>query len=98
MSRGLFKPFFRSFSQAMGDLEVRVERTIVQRDMVAAHCHVIARHVGATLGGPPTDRPVEFWGVTIARVVDGKLVEGWNCFDFLALYQQIGWVKQPVAP
>jgi predicted ester cyclase len=93
-----FKPYFRAMREALGDLEVTVERTIVQGDMVAAHCHVVARHVGAALGGPPTGRPVEFWGMTIARVVDGKLVEGWNCFDFLTMYQQLGWVKQPVAP
>jgi predicted ester cyclase len=93
-----FKPFFRTMRAALGDLEVTVDRTIVQGDMVAAHCHVIARHVGDALGGPPTGRPVEFWGVTIARVANGKLVEGWNVFDFLSMYQQLGWVKAPVAP
>ena len=93
-----FKPYFRTMRAALGDLEVRVERTVVQGEMVAAHCHVIARHVGDTLGGPATGRPVEFWGITIARVVNGKLVEGWNAFDFLSMYQQLGWVKAPVVP
>jgi len=36
--------------------------------------------------------------MTIARVRDGQLVEGWNAIDFLAMYQQIGWVTHPVAP
>lgn len=93
-----FKPYFRTMRAALGDLEVRVERTVVQGEMVAAHCHVIARHVGDTLGGPATGRPVEFWGIAIARVVNGKLVEGWNSFDFLSMYQQLGWVKAPVVP
>lgn len=93
-----FKPFFRTMRAALGDLEVHVERTVVQGDMVAAHCHVIARHVGDALGGPATGRPVEFWGITIARVEGGKLVEGWNVFDFLSMYQQLGWVKAPVVP
>ena len=93
-----FKPFFRTMRDALGDLEVKVLRTIVQGDMVAAHCQVVARHVGATLGGPPTGRPVDISGVTIARVRDGKLVEGWNVFDFLSMYQQLGWVKAPVLP
>ena len=93
-----FKPYFRAMREALGDLEVHVERTIVQGDMVAAHCHVIARHVGAALGGPATGRRVEFWGITIARVSGGQLVEGWNCFDFLTMYQQLGWVKAPVVP
>ena len=93
-----FKPYFRTMRAALGDLEVRVVRTVVQGDMIAAHCHVVARHVGETLGGPPTGRPVDFFGITIARVVDGKLVEGWNVFDFLSMYQQLGWVKLPPAP
>ena len=75
-----------------------MERTIVQGDTVAAHCHVVARHVGETLGGPATGKTVDFYGITIARVVGGKLVEGWNVFDFLRMYQQMGWVKEPVAP
>ena len=83
---------------ALGDLEVKVLRTVVQGDMVAAHCHVVARHVGEALGGPPTGKPVEIFGMAIVRVADGKLVEGWNCFDFLTMYQQLGWVKAPVVP
>ena len=93
-----FKPFFQMMQRALGDLEVRVERTIVEGDVCAAHCHVTARHVGPTLGGPPTNQPVEFWGMCIVRVRDGQLVEGWNCFDFLSMYQQLGWVKNPPLP
>lgn len=93
-----FKPFFRTMRAALGDLEVHVERTLTQGDTVAAHCRVIARHVGDALGGPATGKPVEFWGITIARVENGKLVEGWNVFDFLAMYQQLGWVRAPVVP
>lgn len=37
-----FKPYFRTMRAALGDLEVRVERTIVQGDMVAAHCRMIS--------------------------------------------------------
>jgi steroid delta-isomerase-like uncharacterized protein len=93
-----FKPYFRTMHAALGDLEVRVVRTVTEGEYVAAHCHVIARHVGETLGGPPTGRSVDFFGVTIARVVNGKIVEGWNVFDFLSMYQQLGWVKLPPAP
>jgi steroid delta-isomerase-like uncharacterized protein len=93
-----FKPFFHTMREALGDLEVKVERTIVQGDMVAAHCHVIARHVGESLGGPASGKTVDFYGITIARVVEGQLIEGWNVFDFLRMYQQMGWVKEPVLP
>jgi predicted ester cyclase len=93
-----FKPVFLRFREALGDLEIDVERTIVDGEFCAAFCRVKGRHVGQALGGPPTDRPVEFCGTTIVRVRDGKLIEGWNVFDFLAMYQQIGWVPNPVVP
>jgi steroid delta-isomerase-like uncharacterized protein len=93
-----FKPFFHTMRNALGDLEVHVTRTVVQGDTVAAHCHVVARHVGDALGAAATGKSVDFDGITIARVEDGKLVEGWNVFDFLRMYQQLGWVKEPVLP
>jgi len=48
-------------------------------------------------GFAPTNRKADFWGVTIARVKDGMLVEGWNCFDFLTCYQQLGVIAMPGA-
>jgi hypothetical protein len=41
---------------------------------------------------------VEFDGVVMALVRDGRIVEAWNCFDFLSMYQQIGWVNNPPTP
>ena len=93
-----FKPYVRAMRAALGDLEIDVVQTLTEGDRVAAHCHVIARHVGEMFGAPATQQRVDFWGVTIARVRDGRLVEGWNCFDFLRMYQQMGWVKDPPVP
>lgn len=93
-----FKPIFHTFREALGDLTIVVERTICDGEFCTAHCRVQGRHVGHALGGVPTGRPVDFYGMTITRVRDGKLVEGWNVFDFLTMYQQMGWLPNPVAP
>jgi hypothetical protein len=55
-----------------------------------AHCRVTGTHTGNTLGFAPTGREVDFHGVTIARVVGEQILEGWNCFDFLPMDQQLG--------
>jgi len=93
-----FKPLFRMFRDAFSDLAIEVTRTVTDGDMIAAHCHVTGHHSGPALGGDPTGQDVDFWGISIIRVEDGKIVEGWNCFDMLCMYQQIGWVANPPLP
>lgn len=91
-----FKPVFHTFRGALANLDVTVERTLVDGEFCTAYCRVKGTHAGPHLGGAPTGRPVDFTGVTITRVRDGRLVEGWNVFDFLTMYQQIGWIANPV--
>jgi predicted ester cyclase len=47
-------------------------------------------HQGDDLGIAASNQPIEITGIAIVRIKDGKIVEGWNNFDFLKLYQQIG--------
>ncbi|HEY9285408.1 MAG TPA: ester cyclase [Pyrinomonadaceae bacterium] len=88
-----FKPFFHSFREAFPDIEVVVEDVIAEGDKLAARCSVRATHGGDTLGFRATGRPIEITGTTFARVRDGKIVEAWNNFDFMALFQQLGAVE-----
>jgi steroid delta-isomerase-like uncharacterized protein len=84
-----FRPFFRAFRSAFPDLHIDVKRVISQGDMVSACCHVTGTHTGAGMGAP-TNAGVDFWGMTMLRVRDGQIVEGWNTFDFMTCYQQMG--------
>jgi predicted ester cyclase len=92
-----FKPFFHAFNQAFPDLHVDVLRTVTEGAIVATHIHASGRHTGAGMGAP-TDKAVAFDGMIIARVRGEQIVEGWNCIDFLTMYQQMGWVAVPVQP
>jgi predicted ester cyclase len=47
-------------------------------------------HQGDLLGVGPTGRSVEFSGVDIIRVEDGKVAEHWGAMDTMTLMQQIG--------
>lgn len=85
-----FKPFFRRFRAAFPDIEVSVEDCICEDDRAAARCTVRATHQGDSLGVAATHSPVDFDGLCIVRVRDGKIVEAWNNFDFARLNQQIG--------
>jgi steroid delta-isomerase-like uncharacterized protein len=86
-----FRPLFEQFKGAFPDMAVAIDQVVSQDDLVAVHCHVTGTHSGPGLGAP-THKRVHFTGITIARAKDGQLVEGWNAFDFLGCYQQIGIV------
>jgi steroid delta-isomerase-like uncharacterized protein len=85
-----FKPFFRAFREAFPDIKIRVLRTICEEDLVASHCVVTGTHHGAGLGVKATGSPIEIYGMAMALIRDGQVQEGWNCFDFMSLYQQVG--------
>jgi steroid delta-isomerase-like uncharacterized protein len=87
---GDFKPFHEAFRGAFPDIEVVVEDTIAEGDLVAARCSVRGKHTGDHLGIAASNAPVQFTGITIARIKDGKIVEAWNNFDFLKMNKQIG--------
>ncbi len=89
---GAFRPIFHTFRGAFPDIHFTVLRTIVEGDFAAVHVRVTGTHSGDTLGIAPSGKKVEFEGMTIGRIVEGQFHEGWNAFDLLTMYQQIGVV------
>ncbi len=88
-----FKSFHATFREAFPDIVVKVEDTIAEGDKVAARCSVQGKHSGDSLGFKASQAPVEFTGMVILRVKDGKIVEAWNNFDFMRMYQQVGMIQ-----
>src|SRR5215210_3414067 len=84
-----FKPFFQNFRDAFPDIEVIVEDTVAEGDKIAARCSLRGTHKGEGLGFAATNNPVEFTGITIVRIKDGKIAEAWNNFDFMSMSRQI---------
>ena len=85
-----FKIFHRAFVSAYPDLKVHVEDTVVEGDKIATRCRVTGSHQGHGIGVAPTNQPVEFTGMVIVQVQDGKIVEAWNEFNFMEMYKQVG--------
>ena len=90
--RDAFRPFFRSFRSAFPDIRVDVTQTVTNGDMTTALCHVTGTHQGHDIGITATGKNIDFWGLVMARVRDGVIVEAWNSFDFLSLYRQVGFL------
>ena len=85
-----FKPFHTVFREAFPNMMITVEDTIAEDDKVAARCSVRARHEGEFRGRAATQAPIDFTGITIVRIYNGKIVEAWNNFDFMILHKQVG--------
>jgi steroid delta-isomerase-like uncharacterized protein len=85
-----FKQFHSQFRGAFPDISITVDDVIAEGDKVVARCTVKGQHTGDHLGFKATNAPVEFEGVAIVRIKDGKIIEAWNCFDFLKMNRQLG--------
>jgi steroid delta-isomerase-like uncharacterized protein len=90
-----FKLFFHSFRNAFPDIQVTVEETVAEGDKLAARCTVRGTHRGEGIGFAATNTPVEFTGMCLLRIKDGKIVEAWNNFDFMSMFQQVGAIQPP---
>jgi predicted ester cyclase len=87
-------PFYRQLRAAFPDMHFSIEDTLVSEDKILVRCVVTASHTGPGITPSPTNKSVNFTGMCLVRVCDGKFVEAWNNFDFLSLYQQPGMQLQ----
>ena len=85
-----FKPFHTLFREAFPNMMIVVEDMVAEGDKVTARCSVRAKHEGNFRGFAATQSPVDFTGMTMVRIADGKIVEAWNNFDFMTLNKQVG--------
>ena len=42
----------------------------------------------------PSGKEVRFSGICTVRIKDGRILEAWNHYDFLGMYQQLGFQLQ----
>ncbi len=85
-----FLKFFARFRGAFPDMHVQAHDAIQSGDKIAGRWTVSGTHVGDQLGMPPTRKRFQIEGMSYARSKDGKIVEGWNCWDTRAMVQQLG--------
>ena len=90
-----FKAFHAAFRGAFPDVRVSVDELIAEGDKVAYRLTASGTHRGDGLGFAATGRPVRFMVMGSARIVDGRIVEGWNVLDQLGMMTQLGVVNPP---
>jgi steroid delta-isomerase-like uncharacterized protein len=84
------RQFAGMFLTAFPDVSFTVEDLIAEGDKVVACLTTSGTHQGVFLGIPPTGKHVMVTGIEIFRIAGGKIVEHWNNYDDLGLFQQLG--------
>jgi steroid delta-isomerase-like uncharacterized protein len=92
-----FVAFAQRIRGAFPDMNVVVEDTFGAEDKVVLRWSATMTHRGDHLGMPATGKPVRITGITIARIADKQIIEGWDNWDQLGMLKQIGAYAPPQA-
>lgn len=79
----------RAWKSAMPDIHVTVERAFNDGEYVTLIWRAQGTNTGTGNGIPATGKRVAGRGITVWRVVNGKIKEEWSEFDQLRLMQQL---------
>lgn len=72
------------------DLVVAIERQVAEGEWVATVITARGTHAGEWLGMKPTNSMLEFTGVNVDRVVDGRIVEHGGAANMLGPFLEAG--------
>jgi steroid delta-isomerase-like uncharacterized protein len=84
-----FYSFFDRMHAAFSEIHIKIESSIAEGDTVCLRWSCTMRHSGDGLGLPATGKHVSATGISIIRMAQGKMAEGWQNWDMLGLMQQI---------
>lgn len=80
----------KGWHQAFPDVKIVPEKLIAEGDLVTIYWIASGTNTGTGNGLPATGRKVKQAGITIWRIVNGKIKEEWSAFDQLSMMQQLG--------
>jgi steroid delta-isomerase-like uncharacterized protein len=80
----------KGWHQAFPDVSIVPEKLIAEADLVTIFWIARGTNTGTGNGLPATGKKAELAGITIWRIVDGKIKEEWSAFDQLSMMQQLG--------
>lgn len=67
-----------------------VEEQLTVGDQVVSRWTLSGTDTGGYMGNAPTGRRIEVGGISISRVLEGKITEEWEYFNEGGLLRQLG--------
>jgi steroid delta-isomerase-like uncharacterized protein len=84
------KEFISTYRAAFPDARITVKQQLAEGDLVATGWSGHGTHEGELMGIQPTGKQVTVSGLTISRLVGGKVVEEFQNWDTFGMMQQLG--------
>ena len=82
----------KGWHAAFPDVVIVPEKLIAEDDLVTIYWIAHGTNTGTGNGLPATGKKAELAGITIWRIVDGKIKEEWSAFDQLSMMKQLGLI------
>jgi len=90
-----FKQMITMLHASFPDLRIHEEDLIAEGDKVVSRWVARGTQQGEFMGFSSTGKQFAITGISIYRIADGKIVEGWVNDDSLGMMQQLGIIPQP---
>jgi steroid delta-isomerase-like uncharacterized protein len=84
----------KGWHQAFPDIAIVPKKFIAEGDLVVVYWIARGTNTGTGNGLPATGKQVEQSGITIWRIVEGRIKEEWSAFDQLSMMKQLGLLDQ----
>ena len=83
------------YRTAFPDLTMTIEQQVAEGDTVVTRWTGRGTHEGELFGIAPTGKQVTVTGISVTRVVAGKMVEDHTNWDTFGMMQQLGVIPAP---
>jgi steroid delta-isomerase-like uncharacterized protein len=74
---------------AFPDMQIELQEIFGAGDLVAVRWTATMHHHGDGLGIPASGAEIKICGMGFARIANGKVVETWDLWDRMGMFQQI---------
>ncbi|HEY7033830.1 MAG TPA: ester cyclase [Thermomicrobiales bacterium] len=90
-----FRAQWRQWRTAFPDLHFEIVDLVAEGDKVLTRWVMTGTHRGEFLGIPATGRAIRVAGMSLDRIEDGLVAEGFDGWDALGLRRQLGVYEGP---
>jgi len=89
-THGFLTQAFQQFTAAFPDIHIEINKLVAEGDQVVARCTLTGTHRAAWRGIPATGNLVEWYGIDLYTISNGRIAALDRAADNLAWLQQLG--------